>query len=275
MHHPVALDRTAGFPAILVSAQELSTLNGSFHDYFSAQAAQYAAYRPAYPDALVRYLADLAPSSHFALDVGCGTGQLSVLLGSYFDRVVATDASAAQIEQAQPHERVEYRVASAEHSGLPDGSVNLITAAQAAHWLPLERFFAEVRRVAGPRAVVALITYGVLHVEGAADAVVKKFYYETLGPFWPVQRRHVEAGYQTLPFPFAEIATPPCFNMKVIWSLFELTGYLETWSAVREIGKALGRAPFEAFQAELRQAWGESEACRAVYWPLALRVGYV
>ena len=46
------------------------------------------------------------------------------------------------------HPRVEYRVATAEESGLESKSVDLITVAQALHWFDLERFEAEARRVA-------------------------------------------------------------------------------------------------------------------------------
>jgi SAM-dependent methyltransferase len=140
--------------------------NTPFKDHFSTHAAGYAAHRPRYPTALVEYLAEIAPSLHLALDCGCGTGQLSVRLASRFERVVATDASASQIANAEPHDRVEYRVAPAEKSGLPDGTVDLITVAQAAHWLDLDSFYGEVRRVARHDGVVALVTYGVLHVEG-------------------------------------------------------------------------------------------------------------
>jgi 2-polyprenyl-3-methyl-5-hydroxy-6-metoxy-1,4-benzoquinol methylase len=80
-----------------------------FKDHFSTRSAEYAAYRPTYPRALVDFLADAAPGTELALDCGCGTGQLSVLLAERFARVVATDASAKQIENAEPRQNLEYR----------------------------------------------------------------------------------------------------------------------------------------------------------------------
>ncbi|HMF06909.1 MAG TPA: class I SAM-dependent methyltransferase, partial [Methylocella sp.] len=136
-----------------------------FKDHFSANSAKYAANRPTYPRALIDFLADIAPGHEQALDCGCGSGQLSTLLAARFNRVFATDASAQQIANATPHERVAYRTAPAEQSGLPEGSVDLITVAQAAHWLDLKAFYAEVRRVGRANAILALITYGVVHVE--------------------------------------------------------------------------------------------------------------
>jgi SAM-dependent methyltransferase len=197
-----------------------------------------------------------------------------VPLARRFARVYATDASATQIASAETHERVEYRVAPAQRSGLPDGSADLVTVAQAAHWLDLEAFYEEVRRVARPRAALVLVTYGNPILEGAADAILERFYYETVGPYWPPERRHVEDGYRSLPFPFPEVAPPP-IAIEVSWSVDDLAGYVGTWSAVKEAEKVLGRGPYELFQQELRAAWGDPQRRRTVHWPLSMRAGHV
>ena len=240
----------------------------AFKDHFSSNAAGYAAYRPSYPAALVDYLTSLLPRTMLAWDCACGTGQLSILLGDRFARVIATDASAQQIENAAPHPHVEYRVVPAECSGLPDANTDLITVAQAAHWLPLEAFYTEVRRVACPDAVLALITYCVLHVEGQeTDAVVQRFYYDLMGPYWPPERKHVENGYQSLPFPFRELQAP-LLSMRMMWDLDAFIGYIHTWSSLREAEKVIGDEPMEAFRAELAEAWGNPATRRLVRWPL-------
>jgi SAM-dependent methyltransferase len=241
----------------------------TFKDHFSGSAANYAAFRPTYPPALIDFLASISPARDVALDCGCGTGQLSVPLAGRFTRVIATDASQAQIENATPHPNVEYRVAPAEASGLDGASVDLIAVAQAAHWLDLDRFYAEARRVARPGAALALISYGVLAVDGVDD-VVQHFYRDVIGPYWPAERKHVDAGYRTLPFPFAEIAAPP-LAIDVAWPLADFLGYVSTWSAVKEARKTLGDAPLDAFAHELSQAWGNAATPRAIQWPLAIR----
>jgi ubiquinone/menaquinone biosynthesis C-methylase UbiE len=78
-----------------------------FKDHFSTRSADYASYRPTYPRELVDYLAGLCERTDVALDVGCGTGQLSVLLAERFPWVVATDASEQQIARAEVRENVE------------------------------------------------------------------------------------------------------------------------------------------------------------------------
>ncbi len=246
----------------------------NFKDHFSSGSANYAAHRPTYPIQLVDELAKISPGRKLALDCGCGTGQLSVLLAERFEAVVATDASAAQIEKAQPREGVTYRAALAEDSGVPDNSVDLITVAQAAHWLDLEKFYGEVRRVARPDAAIALITYGILHVEGSADPIIQHFYHDVVGPYWPAERRHVEEGYRNLPFPFKERQLPQ-LAIEVSWNLADLVGYATTWSSVKAAEKALGTNPVPALEEELRKVWGDPEARRRVSWPLSLRVGNV
>lgn len=223
---------------------------------------------------LVDELTRISPNHERALDCGCGTGQLSVLLADRFKQVIATDASASQIKNAKLHPRVRYSVALAENSGLPDGSVDLITVAQAAHWLDLGNFYTEVRRVARPRAVIALITYGVLHVEGDIDKHIQRFYYETIGPHWPPERKHVEDGYRNLPFPFEEVTLPPMF-IEAQLNLDQLLGYIGTWSAVQAAEKVLGNNPVKALEATLEKHWGDPATPRRVTWPLTTRVGIV
>lgn len=245
-----------------------------FKDHFSSGSEDYAAYRPVYPMALVDALAERSPGRKLALDCGCGTGQLSTRLAERFDAVVATDASAAQIAKAEPHDRVTYRVALAEESGLANASADLITVAQAAHWLDLEPFYAEVRRVARPGGAVALISYGMLSVDPEIDAIVDHFYEHIVGPYWPPERRLVEEGYRSLPFPFQERDFPE-MAMEALWRLDGLLGYLRTWSAAKAFQRDRGFDPVTELEPDLRAVWGEAEAARRIVWPLSLRVGNV
>jgi ubiquinone/menaquinone biosynthesis C-methylase UbiE len=104
-----------------------------FSDHFSTQADAYAQFRPSYPDALGAFLASVAPGRGLAWDCATGSGQAATMLAAHFETVVATDASAEQIANAEPNERVSYDVAPAHLSGLPDHSCDLVTVAQAAH----------------------------------------------------------------------------------------------------------------------------------------------
>lgn len=241
-------------------------------DYFSQVAAGYRAHRPSYPAAAVDLLADLAAGQDLAWDSGCGSGQLSVPLAGRFARVIATDASAEQIAKGRTQPRVEYRRAPAEASGLPDAVVDLAVSAQAAHWFNLPGYYAEVRRVARPGAIVALLSYGRVRVEAGADPLIDWFCAGVLGRYWPPERRFVDDGYRSLPFPFEEIPVPP-MEMRVQWALGEFFGYVDTWSATQALQRAEGRGPIEAFKRDLARVWGLAGAVRPVHWVLTVRAG--
>ncbi len=247
----------------------------SFADHFSGVASEYAEFRPRYPDALFDWLAALAAHRDLAWDCATGSGQAAVALASRFERVIATDASAGQIAVAPPHPRVEYRVAPAEASGLPPASVDLLTVAQALHWFDRPAFYAEARRVMRPGGIVAAWTYGHPSIdEPRADAVLQRFYSETVGLYWPEERALVDAGYRTIDFPFAEVAPPP-FEMETRWTLVSLVGYVSTWSAVTRFREAGKGDPVPAFAEALATHWGDRGLPRRIAWPLALRVGRV
>ena len=246
----------------------------TFKDHFSSVAADYAAFRPTQPAELLEWIVGLAPARRVAWDCGTGNGQVAVDLAGAFDRVIATDASAAQIEHAVAAPRVEYRVAPAEGSGLADGSVDLITAAQAIHWFDIDAFHREARRVLVPGGAIAVWTYQTPTIEtpGLADLFVR-FARETVGPYWPPERRLIDEGYRTIPFPFAEVTVPP-FALRVEWTLAQLAGYLRTWSATARYVKARGEDPVAAFERDAQALLGDADGRVTVRWPYAVRAGH-
>ncbi len=245
-----------------------------FQDHFSADAGDYRAFRPTYPAALADLLAEAAPARRLAWDVGCGNGQLSTALALRFATVSATDASAEQIAQADPRPNIRYAVASAESGGLAEGACDLIVAAQAAHWFDLDRFYAEVRRVAVPGAALALVSYGLMLVDADLDPLIARFHNVTLGPHWPADRWKVVDGYRGLPFPFAERSVPP-LAMRADWTLARLLRYMNTWSGVKAARAASGVNPLDGFADALAPLWGDPERERTVRWPLGIRLGRV
>jgi ubiquinone/menaquinone biosynthesis C-methylase UbiE len=155
----------------------------SFKDHFSKQAADYAKFRPRYPQELFDYLGKIAPSRQLAWDCGTGSGQAAVGIASVFDHVIATDASEKQIANAKPHERVEYRVALAESSGIESGTLDLIMVARAMHWFDLPRFHQEVSRVLKNNDVLAASAYKFFHITPEIDQLVNHRYYDKIvGP---------------------------------------------------------------------------------------------
>lgn len=257
-----------------------------FKDHFSGHAAQYATARPQYPRELFAYISAQCSQRKLAWDCAAGNGQAGIGLSPFFEAVVATDGSINQLREydlASNDRRCRdiLRIAMlAEQVALHSCSVDLVVVAQALHWFDSQRFFAEVDRVLKPGGVVAVWCYGVQQIDADLDLVIARFYEDILGPYWPEERRLVEAGYQHIEFPYSELSCPT-FKMQKHWSLEELFAYFASWSAVQRYRRDVGEDPLELVKSELQEAWSRSTALpgdraltmqKVISWPLSLRV---
>ncbi|KAA3619274.1 MAG: class I SAM-dependent methyltransferase [Calditrichaeota bacterium] len=243
-----------------------------FSDHFSRQSASYKNYRPDYPAALFTFLAEQAPSRNLAWDCATGNGQSALGLAPYFTSIIATDASSNQINNAVKLENIKYVVANAEKTILQDGSVDLITVAQAFHWFNSAKFYAEAKRVLKNRGIIAIWSYNLISISPNLDTVIADFYSTTLHGFWPEERQLVENNYQGISFPFRQITVPE-FQMRAQWSFDHLIGYMGTWSAVQKYIKTNGIDPVAGCRAKLQAEWGDLTLVKDVSWPLTLIVG--
>jgi len=240
-------------------------------ELFSTVAREYANFRPGYPPELFAWLARVATRRDVVWDCGCGSGQASTALAEHFSVVHATDVAPEQIAAAKPHARVRYDVAPAESSGLPAASVDLVTVAQALHWFDVEGFYAEARRVARRGAVLAVWNYPrPRFVDAELDRNFLEFYSGVVGPYWPPERRHIEANYTTLPFPFKEFPHPE-FGLTLRWNLEQVLGYVSSWSATARYRKARGDDPVPLLRASLQGAWPGEGAIVEIRLPIGLR----
>jgi SAM-dependent methyltransferase len=243
-----------------------------FRDHFSRDPNSYARFRPRYPAGLFVWLASRAPARRTAWDCATGTGQAATMLAAHFARVIATDASRLQLRAAGPAPRVHYAAALGEASPLAGGRADLITVAQALHWLDRPRLYAEVSRVIVPGGVFAVWCYGLLQSTPEIDAAIFRLYRDVVGGYWPPERSEVETGYRNIEIPIEQAAAPR-FAIEAELTLAELVGYIGTWSAVGRYIADLGEDPLAPFSAELERLWGDPAAARPVVWPLSVRAG--
>jgi len=131
----------------------------SFTGRFTDRAGDYVSGRPSYPpeviDALLDELGD--PADVVVVDLGAGTGISSRLLADRGVQVLAVEPNQAMREAAEPHPRVEWVAASAEHTGLAEASADLVTAFQAFHWFDARAALDEIVRILRPGGRAAVI----------------------------------------------------------------------------------------------------------------------
>lgn len=240
-----------------------------FKDHFSEASSAYAKHRPTYPDELFQFLASLTTDHVSAWDCATGNGQAAVALTHYYAEVVASDASRSQINAAIAHPEVNYRVARAEASGLPDSSQDLVTVGQALHWFDVEAFMAEVSRVLKTNGVLAVWFYELCRVSAECDAIVDTLYRDIVGDYWPPERVTIERGYADLMMPGDAIPVPS-LEMVLHWDAADMLGFLRTWSACKRYESAMGSDPVVLIETPLAEAWGNER--RRVTWPLQSKV---
>lgn len=245
-----------------------------FKDLFSKQAATYRNSRPTYPQELYEFITAKCKDKTLAWDCATGNGQCATALASYFDKVIATDASASQIENAIPNPKVEYRVANAYNSGLENASIDLITVATAAHWFEIEKFYVEADRVLKSNGVLAIWSYGGCRsAEDEINKVLDKLSYDILGDYWsPEIWRIWRDKYRNLPFPYA-LEDAPAFKTELYWNYEQLVNYLNSWSGVQNYKNQVGKNPVDIIEEELKNAWGNVDDKKLLTWQLHMKIG--
>jgi ubiquinone/menaquinone biosynthesis C-methylase UbiE len=241
-------------------------------DRFSQQAESYQKYRPSYPEELYAFLMSHVSEKEVAWDCGTGNGQVAVKLAQYFKKVYATDISENQLKQAPSLSNIIYKVERAEQTSFPDHHFDLITVAQAIHWFDFSLFYQEVQRTLKPGGVLAVIGYGLLKTEDPIQRIILHFYTHSIGSYWDKERMYIDELYQTIPFPLKE-TTAPLFYNTVEWTLSELIGYLNTWSAVKLYEKKEGVNPLSFIEKDLQKNWGTENNTKKFTFPVILRIG--
>jgi len=129
-------------------------------ELFTLRAGRYAAFRPGYPPKVFTELARLVLPPATAADVGAGTGIFSRGLREVGYTVTAVEPNAsmrAEMAAVGFDQSLVLRDGTGEATGLPQESVDLVTVAQAFHWLDRPAARAEFRRIGRPGCRVAVV----------------------------------------------------------------------------------------------------------------------
>jgi ubiquinone/menaquinone biosynthesis C-methylase UbiE len=241
-------------------------------DNFSSQADVYAKYRPSYPSPLFEFINDQVMQKTMAWDCATGNGQSAKELAKTFATVYATDISQKQIDNAYQLANIIYSIQPAEQTSFDNSSFDLVTVSQALHWFNFDKFYAEVRRVGKPGSWLSVWMYSLLRINPEIDKLVDSYHYEKMAGYWDAERKYVDANYSTVPFPFEEINTP-VFSIEYYWTISELEGYFNTWSALQKFIKINNHNPVPELIQSIMPHW-KQEAVKIVF-PLHMRMGRV
>ena len=243
-------------------------------DLFSKQSDLYARYRPTYPKELYDHILSFVKEKNIAWDCATGNGQAAVVLAENFKKVIATDISASQIEKATLKENIEYLVCPAESTPFEENTFDLVTVAQAYHWIKWDEFRKEVIRVCKPGAVIAIWTYNRNKIgDKNIDDAVYSFYENVTKTYWDYERKYVEELYETVEFDY-ELLPVKQFETTLNWQREDMIGYISSWSAIQKYIKANGHSPISIIEEELNKLWPEGEK-KKVSFPIYLKLGRV
>jgi predicted RNA methylase len=130
------------------STESLAQEMTDHSERFTGKAAEYAQYRERYdPDVvlpLLRTWCGLTPEWCVA-DIGAGTGMMGDLFRTNGNQVIAIEpnaemrAACAELHGADSMFSVVE--GSAEKTGLPDASIEMVAAGRALHWFDAEKAF--------------------------------------------------------------------------------------------------------------------------------------
>jgi ubiquinone/menaquinone biosynthesis C-methylase UbiE len=130
---------------------------------FSDRVENYIRYRPGYPPEALQVLRDecgLTPN-HIVADIASGTGIWTRLLLENGNRVFGVEPNQGMREAGErllaDFPKFTSVAATAEATSLPDHSVDIVTAAQAAHWFDIPRARVEFARILKPGGWLVLV----------------------------------------------------------------------------------------------------------------------
>lgn len=151
--------------------------------------SSYSDYRPTYGKPLFDQLLSYHKSDNkLAVDIGCGTGQVTTVLARHFQNVLGFDTSETMLNKATKLDNVKYEIGIAEKLPLDNESVSLVTVGQAAHWFDHASWFKEMARILQPNGTLSFWSYNEAEFtySKAASKIWNTYSHDTdkLGPHW-------------------------------------------------------------------------------------------
>lgn len=235
---------------------------------YVVSAEKYASARPTYPAELITAVAQLCRHHEIAWEAGCGTGQATLLLAKHFRSVIATDASAEQIDAATPVRNVRYLSAPAEDFRLPPNSMDLVYVAQALHWFDRKRFIDTAFDNLKEGGVFAYSYYSKLTEDSPRASLLSQRMDHIFNQFIPSGWNET---YITPDFSFpGHRLNGLQFTMSVEWNLLQTAAYLSSRVDFTNYERTTGDDATLPLLRELSEIWRDPEQTTTFNWPITL-----
>lgn len=240
---------------------------------FDGRAEVYARYRERYDPEIVLPLlrkgCGLTPEWVIA-DLGAGTGMLSDVFLANGNRVIAIEPNAEMRDQCEREHQGESKLeivdATAEATGLPDASVEMVAAGRALHWFKLDDAVREFRRILKPGGWLVIVASGRDEAGTPANVALRELLESFMSPELNASR--MKSVYEQAHTLFAE---GEWFHEEVFGEM------LLSWEALRGLAMSGSMSPvgdpvkLEAFDAGLGKIFDEFQQDGAVrlqtrYW---------
>jgi len=219
---------------------------------FGLTATDYAQHRAGFPDSFFERSAErgLGLPTQTVVDLGTGTGTLARGFARRGCQVTGIDPAEPLIEQArrlsaQEQLTLTFRVGTAEDTGLPEASADLVTAGQCWHWFRGEEAAREVWRILKPNGAVVIAHFDWIPLRGNPLELTESLILQ-YNPAWAMSggsglyprwlRDLGEAGFSAL--------ETFSYDIQVMYSHADWRGRIR---ASAGIGASLAPAQVEAF----------------------------
>lgn len=204
-----------------------------------AVSAAYSKFRPQYSAEVFETVLAAVPVRKRLIDVGCGTGQALKGFAADFEHLLGVDLSESQTAAGFQAPNVSYVVGGGEDFAVPAEfahTTNVVTVAQALHWMNIPRFAAKCKEVLAPGGVLAVWNYQTLHAPGRVGVGIDTMDKLLMSKgYWPAERKHIDDNYATIVPILCEHFTllkSETIEMRRTISTEVLLEYLSTWSGV-------------------------------------------
>lgn len=220
-------------------------------------AGTYVKFRPAPPPSLIKTVVERVSPARLCVDMGCGSGQNTVLLAPHFTTVVGLDVSQPQLDVASQKHRdvgnVSFRVGAADAMPFENESVNLVTCCASVHWFNTDAFYKEVDRVLSPGGVLACYGYlgcsPICHGRNLRETFMQLW--EDLDTYWTQGHRLLHKEYATLPQLYPSDthigSSAGGFSVEFESTVEGILGYMASWSAMDKLRLKEGEEAAAAF----------------------------